>query len=143
MNDYLRSTSSLITDVLRFTIAFLIGSGSQCTARSVPCQYGGPEIFSIDFPAGVFGIPQGIRRDLGAFTPPSFFLQCAITSSSAKDPPRRRTMRAFTASPQVSWGMPNHRALIHLRHGHDGCFDFTREHIETPEMIMSFLRSTM
>src|SRR6266576_2737424 len=28
-------------------------------------------------------------------------------------------------------GNANHRALIHLRHGHDGCFDFTREHIET------------
>src|SRR5713101_8174335 len=65
---------------LQFNITFLLTSRSQCTARSAPCQYGARSCLRSIFPAGVFGISTRNSTDLGVFTPPSFFLQCAITS---------------------------------------------------------------
>src|SRR6266705_4567696 len=128
---------------LQFNIAFLLTSGSQCTARSAPCQYGARSCLRSIFPAGVFGISTRNSTALGVFTPPSFFLQCAITCSSVRDSPWRTTMRAFTASPQVSCGMPITAHSYTCGMAMMAASTSPENTLKPPEMIMSFLRSTM
>src|SRR6266436_1375371 len=87
--------------------------------------------------------PQGIRRIWELLRHLAFFLQCAITSSSVKDWPWPTTMRAFTASPQISCGMPTTAHSYTCGMAMMAASTSPENTLKPPEMIMSFLRSTI
>src|SRR5215470_14432587 len=80
----------------------LVVDSHQWTCRSACSQYGARIFFRSILPAAVFGISSQNSTNFGAFTPPSFCLQCEISVALLKVEPGRSTTNAFTASPQLS-----------------------------------------